>query len=253
MAHYVSSAMASPNVAPLTFDDLAQRFVRDLAKLIHSGAVTERRLAGIVGVSQPHLHNVVNGLRKLTPTVADLIMDRLDWSLLDLVESAEAQSLLNRRQASLAHGREIPLSRAGLGIGFAFPGEEYTEITVPNSWLARAEIPVAVAASADSAMEWTYTAGDILLVDRAHSARTPIHDDALYVVRWNSQSVARWLRFGNRGLYLVTDTDWAEPLRWPLLMASARQRLEIVEGKIIAVARRPDDTFLRPVPPSASN
>ena len=245
--------MASPHVAPLTFDDLAQRLVRDLAKLIRSGAVTERRLAGMVGVSQPHLHNVVNGLRKLTPTVADLIMKRLDWSLLDLVESAEAQSLLNRRQASLAHGREIPLARAGIGDGFTFPGQEYAEITVPNSWLARAEIPVAVSAGADPEMEWTYTAGDILLVDRAHSARTPIYDDALYVVRWNGQSVARWLRFANRGLYLVADTDWAEPLRWPLLVASARQRLEIVEGKIIAVARRPDGTFRRPVPPSASN
>ena len=245
--------MVSPQRSPLTFQDLAQRLVRDLGKLIHSGAVTERRLAAMVSLSQPHLHNVVNGLRRLTPTVADQIIECLDWSLLDLVESAEAQALLSRRQASLVNGREVPLARAAVGAGFIFPGQEFTEITVPNSWLARAEIPVAVSAGLDPTMESTYTEGDILLVDHGRSARTPIYDDALYVVRWNGQSVARWLRFSSRGLYLVSDSDWAEPLRWPLIVASASQRRDLVEGKIIAVARRLDGTFRRPVPPSASN
>lgn len=245
--------MALPRLAPVTFDDLAQRMVRDLEKLVRSGAVTERRLAGMVGVSQPHLHNVVNGLRKLTPNIADQIMERLDWSLLDLVESAEAHALLSRRQARLAYGREIPIAHSAVGVGFSLPGREKSEINVPNSWLGRAEIPVAVSAGFDPVMESVYREGDILLIDRGPAARGLIHDDALYVVRWNGESVARWLRFSSRGLYLVADANWGEPLQWTLAVAPASRRAEIVEGKVIAVARPPDGTFRRPVPPSASN
>lgn len=245
--------MALPKPAPLTFDDIAQRLVRDLVKLIHSGTVTERRLAGMVGISQPHLHNVLNGVRKLTPTVADQFMKCLDWSVLDLVESAEAHALLDRRQAYLAHGREIPLVHFAVGVGFSFPGENCGEIIVPNSWLARAEIPLAASAGKDPAMEAVIETGDILLIDRSPNAGSPIHADALYVVSWQGESIARWVRFSSRGLYLVSSVDWAEPVRWTLVVTPASHRARVVEGKIIALARPLDGTFRRPAAPSASN
>ena len=245
--------MAFPRLSPLTFDDLAQRLVRDLGKLIHSGAVTERRLASMVGLSQPHLHNVVNGQRKLTATVADQIMDRLDWSLLDLVESAEAHALLSRRHASLAYGREIPLAHSGVGPGFCLPGRELGEISVPNSWLARAETPAAVSVGDDPAMDSVIAEGDIVLMDRAPAARSIVYEDAIYVVNWNGESLVRWLRLAPRGLYLVSAGDWGEPALWPLLVLPASRRLHVVEAKIIAFARPPDGTFRRLVPPSASS
>ncbi len=245
--------MSSPRLSPLTFEDLAHRLVRDLAKLVRSGAVTERRLALMVGLSQPHLHNVVNGFRTLTPAVADQILDRLDWSLLDLVESGEAHALLSRRQASLAHGCDIPLSRDAVGPGFRLPGRQFREIAVPNSWLLRAEIPVAVSANDDPAMESVIQAGDILLLDQSPRERLQIFDDALYVVRWHGDSLARWLRYAGKGLYLVSTEDWSEPARWTLAERPASRRFDCIEGKIIAISRPPDGTFQRPVPPSASS
>ena len=237
----------------LTFDELARRLVREVSKLIHSGAVTERRLAAEVGLSQPHLHNVANGQRNLTPPVADQIMRHLDWSVLDLIESEEAEGLLSRRRASSMFGREIPLSRSAVGAGFHLPGEELAEISVPNSWLKSAENPCAVSAGCDGAMERVCLQGDILLIDIAPSARRTIQLDALYVVRWKGESVLRWLRYSTRGLYLVTDSGWFEPLLWTLASGPASGRLDIVEGRVIAVARPPDGTFQRPVPPSVSN
>ena len=245
--------MSPSRLSLVTFDDLAKRLVRDLAKLIHSGAVTERRLAKMVGFSQPHLHNVVNGARRLTPAVADQVMDRLDWTLLDLIESPEARALLDKRQANLAHGREIPLVHSAVGSGFGLPGQEFSEISVPNSWLARAEYPVAVSAGSDPEMEGVIGHGDILLIDRSPTVRAGIHEDALYVVRWRGESLARWLRFSPRGLYLVSAADWAEPWRWSLVVRQASLRADVVEGMIIALARPPDGTFRRPLQPSASN
>ena len=52
---------------------------------MRNGDITERRLAKVVGVSQPHMHNVLKGARLLTPALADDILQQLRLSLLDLV------------------------------------------------------------------------------------------------------------------------------------------------------------------------
>jgi hypothetical protein len=261
--------MSSNPIAALTFDGLAQRLVRDLIGLIHGGATTERRLAGMVGLSQPHLHNVLHGARKLTATVADQVMERLDWSLLDLVETTEALALVGRRQAVLAVGRGIPLpSKWGVGTdtrvsGFQFKDieavavrrrmDEDGEVTVPNHWLDRAADPAAVTAGEDPEMDGIIASGDILLVDRSPEARAHIHEDALYIVRVGAESLARWVRFSSRGLYLVSANTWSEPSRWTLVVKESSRRSEIIEGKIIALARPLEHTFRRPARPFASN
>lgn len=245
--------MSLPRISALTFDELAHRLVRDLAKLVRSGTVSERRLAVMVGLSQSHLHNVVNGLRTLTSTVADQVLDRLEWSLLDLIESTEVQVLLNRRQASLGHGCEIPLSRGCVGPEFRLLDDKYSEIFVPNSWLARAEKPVAVSAGDDPEMDPVIIEGDILLIDQSPRERLQIYADALYVVQWRGHSVARWLRFAAKGVYLITAENWTEPARWTPVVRPASRQFDIIEGKIIAIARPPDSTFRQPVPPSASS
>ena len=54
-----------------------------------NGDFTERGLARILGVSQPQMHNVLKGARKLTPELADRLLARLGIDLLDLLEASE--------------------------------------------------------------------------------------------------------------------------------------------------------------------
>ena len=102
-------------------------------------------------------------------------------------------------------------------------------------------------------MDPVINGGDILLIDQSPRERLQIHADALYVVKWRGHSVARWLRFASKGVYLVTAADWPEPVRWTPVVRPASQQFDIIEGKIIAIARPPDGTFRQPVPPSASS
>src|SRR5579885_3347408 len=51
-----------------------------------------RRLARLTGVSQPHIHNILKGIRTLTPDVADLVLEHLDLDLLDLFERERIDS-----------------------------------------------------------------------------------------------------------------------------------------------------------------
>jgi hypothetical protein len=73
----------------MTLGDLQQRFVALLRKRVRNGEVTERGLARMVGVSQPHLHNVLHGKRSFSLETTDNMMRQLRVDVLDLVEPGE--------------------------------------------------------------------------------------------------------------------------------------------------------------------
>lgn len=73
----------------MTVGDLQQRFVALLRKRIRNGELTERGLARMVGVSQPHMHNVLHGKRSFSIETTDDIMRLLRVDVLDLIEPDE--------------------------------------------------------------------------------------------------------------------------------------------------------------------
>jgi transcriptional regulator with XRE-family HTH domain len=73
----------------MTFDDLRTRLVNNLRLRVRSGEVTERSLARLTGISQPHLHHVLKGKRRLSLETADLILRRLDIDVRDLLSAEE--------------------------------------------------------------------------------------------------------------------------------------------------------------------
>ena len=81
----------------MTFHDLQQRLIEDLRQRVRSGEVTERSLARVTGVSQPHMHNVLKGIRLLSVDTADQILRNLDMDLLDLIELEEVLEFHRRR------------------------------------------------------------------------------------------------------------------------------------------------------------
>jgi transcriptional regulator with XRE-family HTH domain len=81
----------------VTFDDLLQRLLEELRRRVRSGEATERGLARLSGISQPHLHNVLKGKRLLSMEKADEVLRRLQIDLLYLVEAEELQESLRRR------------------------------------------------------------------------------------------------------------------------------------------------------------
>lgn len=67
------------------FETLRGRLLDSVRKRIQNGEVTERRLAGMSGISQPHMHNLLKGARALSPEMADRIMRTLKMSVFDLL------------------------------------------------------------------------------------------------------------------------------------------------------------------------
>ena len=81
----------------MTFHELQQRLLEELRQRVRSGAATERGLARISGISQPHLHNVLKGKRLLSMDKADEVLRRLQIDVLQLVEPEELQEASRRR------------------------------------------------------------------------------------------------------------------------------------------------------------
>ena len=73
----------------MTFHDLQERLLEDLRQRVRSGAVTERSLSRVTGVSQPHMHNVLKGIRVLSVERADEILRNLNMDLLELIDLEE--------------------------------------------------------------------------------------------------------------------------------------------------------------------
>ena len=79
------------------FETLQGRLIECVRWRVRNGEYTERRLAGLVGVSQPHMHNILKGVRTLSQGTADRILRTLEMSVLDLVSQEQASRMGERR------------------------------------------------------------------------------------------------------------------------------------------------------------
>ena len=71
----------------MNFWELERRMIDNLRERVRCGDMTERGLARLTGVSQPHIHNVLKGKRDLSMETADTILSALGIDLADLLDS----------------------------------------------------------------------------------------------------------------------------------------------------------------------
>jgi plasmid maintenance system antidote protein VapI len=69
---------------------------------IQNGEYTERGLARLLGISQPQMHHVLKGTRRLQPEFADRLMARFGVTVLDLLQEIELTTELHSRQSDSA-------------------------------------------------------------------------------------------------------------------------------------------------------
>ena len=81
----------------MTFLDLQERLLDHLRQRVRSGVATERGLARLAGISQPHFHNVLKGKRILSVEKADEVLRHLQIDVLHLIEPEELRESRRRR------------------------------------------------------------------------------------------------------------------------------------------------------------
>ena len=81
----------------MDFQNLQARFVVFLRERVRSGELTERGLARLTRVSQPHIHNVLKEKRFLSMEMSDRILRRLRMDLFDLIRPEDIAEWQRRR------------------------------------------------------------------------------------------------------------------------------------------------------------
>lgn len=215
----------------MTFAHFQHRLIESVRARLRNGEITERGFARRLGVSQPHIHNVLKGVRILTPRLADKMMLELGLSLLDLVEVHELRAAAERMWLQNLDLVAVPLAEGRLG-----PGEEWPDFNTAREWvpLNRHEIggvadPVGVRLSPDPRLHWNISPNTLALVDKDEDARRDLSSGCWYVVQ----------RAGEGGLGQAHCRNGRWQICGLAIPAGRSQHLSLVRAKVVWVGEDP--------------
>jgi transcriptional regulator with XRE-family HTH domain len=186
---------------------LLDRLQGVIRERVRNGQITERQLARLTGTSQPHLHNVLKGIRVLTPELADLLLTHLNLSVEDLIVGGNQEQVQSETIFNLIRMQNV-------------------------------KTPAATRLEADPRMAPRFRTGDLVLFDESPAARTELDAQACYLVNYEGKSRVRYIRWGGKRLYLVAEDALNDPLRWDFVFIADRNILEIIRGRIVWICRQ---------------
>lgn len=233
------------SLAPgLSFRGLHLRLVETIRGRVRNGELTERSFARSFGVSQPHLHHVLKGVRLFSAEFADSAMHQLGITIWDLCTEEAVSDDGGYPKLSMA--RSVPVLRARIGAGVPFSGlPEFADFyPIASSLLEGIEGPIAVRLGADPEVSPRFLENDVLLLDQGIARRANPDPESSYIVNSEGGAVVRYIRRGGHSLYSASDFTLPDPRRWTRI-SGRRDILEMVRARIVWIGRE-----LAPAPPS---
>jgi hypothetical protein len=195
------------------FGLLHKRLVEHIRARVRSGEVTERSLARLTGVSQPHLHNVLKGQRFLSADMADQVLRHLHICTFDLLQQEDWPANIRPRDGT--GGRVVAVLKGGLGPGAAFPRESSWErLAILQPELERIGDPALVRLRADPLMTPLFRAGMLALLDRAEPGRQEPQPGGYYAVEVAGEGLVRMLHRSGDLLYVQASFMCRPRHRW---------------------------------------
>jgi hypothetical protein len=221
-------------IVPMTFATLQRRMLVRVRGLLANGELTERGLARMVGVSQPHIHNVLKGVRVLTSDIGDLLIGALGFSLLELAEPHELGTVLEGRREPGGASRQVRVAPGKLSPYERFPdvGAPGDWVRLPESTVAPMQRPVITAFLADPEVEAVFGGATHLLLELADPARLTVFPESWYALRWGGAGFIRQVRRENGALAILGQRGWRPsslPDRIPLGDLPA---LSVIRGRV---------------------
>jgi len=225
----------------LTFGRLQEGLVQSVRRRVNNGEYTERGLARMIGISQPHMHHVLKGLRGLTPEVGDALVACLGGSLLDLLDASELGRALVERSAELHGSAHIPVLQGCLGPGHVCPDLRQIEEWIPAPWVEHSPAvrPALMELAPDDKLGNLFPRATHALVDLDESVRVNPRPSHWYLLRIRNAGMLRQVRRQGQtlrvlGQMLFGEEDDVEEL--PLAVSSTLQH---VRGLLLWVGQDP--------------
>ncbi len=204
----------------MSFEMLRSRLMEHLRTRIQNGELTERSLARLSGISQPHIHNVLKGEKILSPKLEDQILSTLKMSILDLYTLEELRAQLDRG-VQMTRYRALNVLDGLLGPGFPLPvhashGEMHP---VDTQLLEELVKPKVVRLGEDPEMAPLIKANQLAVLDYSEAVRLSPRSEDYFVVTLNGSAVIRIVRREGAQLFAVTQKSLADRMQWQELPA----------------------------------
>src|SRR3984957_20321445 len=152
------------------------RLISHVRARVRNGEISERSLARLTGISQPHMHNVLKGARLLSADLADQMLQRLRIDLVDLLTASESGgrndvSSPQRPEAS-SECRAVVLLDGWIGREYAYPQRAGKDrYPFPLMDVNRLESPVAVRLAPDILRGPIFGGSGVVLLECAEKVR----------------------------------------------------------------------------------
>lgn len=213
------------------FELLQSRLISRLRSRVRNGEVSERRIAHLTGVSQPHIHNVLKGVRVLSPEIADLIVLNLNISLTELLDP---EGIAPANEAPYS---PVPILEGRIGPAFGYPERLSTEWHgAPAEHLTHLMRPVFGRLAKDAAMYPVVREDYLGLLDQSEASRTFLETDALYAVIRARESALRYVRRGMDCLYLLTLENRQSQQHWEWVSLAGESPLWVIRGRVMWIS-----------------
>jgi hypothetical protein len=218
--------------------EIQDAFVEALRARVKNGEITERALAKLVGISQPHLHNVLKGVRRLSPGVMDRCLYQLRLSVFDLVDRTELAAFLDSERPEATEYAYLPVLAGRIGPSHVWPSEvdRHARFPVPSRIIRLMWHPVVARTEFDVRMLPTFGADDHLLLDQSRAARLEIDPSALYVIKRGRVGLVRRLRSVAGQVHLVTEDTVDRPGMWEKLPVEGVHVLHFIRARATLIA-----------------
>ncbi len=225
------------------FQDLQQKLIDLARERVRAGQVSERRLARLCDISQPHMHNALKNARTFSSQSYDRLMRVLDIRIADLLWRVSGEA------GAEVHAIPIIRNRIGPGtetIFSAFRGN----IPMPG-WLLNGLVdPVAAHLAPDLMLPAALAANDLVLLDQNPAVRAAPGNRSLWIVAVGPGLRARYLRMSGAYLYIGTEVAKSDPERWLRIPLEGRNILDVVRARIVWIGREMETEPAGPVDPS---
>jgi hypothetical protein len=218
----------------VTFSELQSRLLEVARRRIRNGAVTERGLARLIGLSQPHIHNSLKGIRTLSLESTDRLMAALELTVTDLLGASPGR---NEADAGLGF-HAVPFLRARIGPGSQPVFDVFGGfLPVASSLAAKLVQPVAARLAPDLVLPAACAAGDVVLLDQNPAPRAQplsgiwVTSDDAFGMR------VRYVRLIASQLFVYHEANLADPAKWGVIRLDGRSIPDVVRARVVWIGR----------------
>jgi len=233
-------------------------YLRELQELLidaarqrmHSGELTERRLARISGISQPHVHHVLNRRRSPSVDTVDRLMRAFGIRITDILFRDPTPD--GPCQASSRYAAVPVLARhIGPGTG-GLLGATTGFFPFPERLVRNLVDPVAGRLGSDPGLPASLAVGDLVLLDQNPGARSA-PESGLWIVAGDAGCRARYLRRTSTDVRLTDEPSLSDVTQWRTIPPEGQNILEIVRARIVWIGRQMETEPAGPADPAGQS